>query len=46
MLTLFMQLPQEVVRQVYNGTLQSPPITLDTALSDYAAYKAGEGVRD
>jgi integrase len=40
------KLPQEVVRQVYNGKLQSPPMTLDTALSDYAAYKAGEGVRD
>ena len=37
---------QEVVRQVYNGKLQSPPMTLDTALGEYAAYKAGEGVRD
>ena len=27
------KLPQEVVRQVYNGKLQSPPMTLDTALS-------------
>ena len=34
------------MRQVYNGKLQSPPMTLDTALSEYAAYKAGEGVRD
>ena len=40
------KLPQEVVRQVYNGKLQSPPMTLDTALGEYAAYKAGEGVRD
>ena len=40
------KLPQEVVRQVYNGKLQSPPMTLDTSLREYAAYKAGEGVRD
>ena len=40
------KLPEEVVRQVYNGKLQSPPMTLDTALSEYAAYKAGEGARD
>ena len=44
--TIAGKLPEEVVRQVYNGKLQSPPMTLDTALSDYAAYKAGEGVRD
>ena len=44
--TIAGKLPQEVVRQVYNGKLQSPPMTLDTALSEYAAYKAGEGVRD
>ena len=25
------KLPQEVARQVYNGKLQSPPMTLDTA---------------
>ncbi len=36
------KLPQEVVRQIYNGKLQSPPMTLDTVLSEYAAYKAGE----
>ena len=44
--TIAGKLPEEVVRQVYNGKLQSPPMTLDTALSDYEAYKAGEGVRD
>jgi len=31
---------------VYQGKLYSPPMTLDTVLSEYAAYKAGEGVRD
>ena len=44
--TIAGKLPEEVVRQVYNGKLQSPPMTLDTALSEYSAYKAGEGVRD
>ena len=40
------ELPEEVVRQVFQGKLPSPPVTLDTALSEYAAYKAGEGTRD
>ena len=40
--TIAGKLPQEVVRQVYNGKLQSPPMTLDTVLSEYAAYKAGK----
>ena len=40
------KLPEEVVRQVYNGKLQSPLVTLDTALSGYAAYKAEEGARE
>ena len=44
--TIAGKLPQEVVRQVYDGKLQSPPMTLDTALSEYAACKAEEGVRD
>ena len=44
--TIVGKLPEEVVRQVYQGTLHSPPMTLDAALSDYAAYKAEEGVRD
>ena len=44
--TIAGKLPEEVVRQVYQGELQSPPVTLDTALSEYAAYKAGEGARD
>ena len=34
------------MRQVFQGRLQSPPVTLGTALSEYAAYRAGEGARD
>ena len=44
--TIAGKLPEEVVRQVYQGKLYSPTMTLDTVLSEYAAYKAGEGVRD
>ena len=40
------KLPEEVVRQVYQGKLRKPPLTLHKALSEYAAYKTGEGVRD
>ena len=32
------KLPEEVVRQVFQGKLQSPPVTVHTALSEYAAY--------
>lgn len=35
------KMPMEVVEQVYNGKLKQDVMTLDKALDEYAAYKAG-----